>query len=85
MHIKENMIWINLARDRKEWCTHFNNMVKNFLLHKEENLGHRTEYLVSTRISLELIFTTKYKNTTHFGTSSKYSSLNYGNNNERKL
>jgi len=69
MDIKENVILINLARDRKEWCTP-SNMVMNFPLHKEENFGHRTHYLVSTRISLELIFTTKYENATHFGTSS---------------
>jgi hypothetical protein len=69
MDIKENVILINLARDRKEWCTP-SNMAMNFPLHKEENFGHRTDYLVSTRISLELIFTAKYGNSTHFGTSS---------------
>jgi hypothetical protein len=84
MDIKENVIWINLARDSKEWCTPSNN-VMNFPLHKEENFGHRTDYLVSTSISLQLIFTTKYENETHFGTSSNYSSLNYRKNNERKL
>jgi hypothetical protein len=45
-------------------------MVMNFPLPKEENFGHRTDYLVSIRISLRLIFTTKYKNVTHFGTLS---------------
>jgi len=82
--IRENVNSINLAWDRKEWCTP-SNMVMNFPLHKEENFGHRTDYLVSISISLRLIFTTKYENVTHFGTLSNYSSLNYRNNNGRKL
>jgi len=84
MDVKENMISIKLDRDRKEWFTP-SNMVTNFPLHKEENFGHRTDYLLSTSIFLDLIFTTKYENATHFGTSCNYSSLNYRNNNERKL
>jgi hypothetical protein len=84
MDIKENVIRIILTRDRKELCTP-SNMVMNFPLHKEENFGHRTDYLVSTRISLQLIFITKYETAPHFGTSSNHSSLNCRNNNERKL
>ena len=84
MDVKENVISINLARGRKEWCTP-SNMVMNFPLHKEENFGHRTDYLLWTRITLQLIFTNKYENATHFGTSTNYPSLNYRNNNERKL
>jgi hypothetical protein len=84
MGIKENVIWIDLARERKDWRTP-SNMIMNFLLHKEENFGHRADYLVSTRISLELKFITKYENASHFGTSSNDSSINYRNINERKL